>query len=83
MAAFAGEDALVKAVSAALSMGQILIGFRLVGTAICAVIAHRQRDALMTSDIVSPVMRVRVLFEITGGCSMCWRWRRYRFRPRL
>nr|WP_318272846.1 DMT family transporter [Paracoccus saliphilus] len=66
MAAFAVEDALVKAVSAALPIGQILIVFGLGGAAIFAAIARRQGDALMTPDVVSPAMRVRVLFEITG-----------------
>lgn len=66
MAAFAVEDALVKAVTTALPIGQILIVFGLGGALIFAVIALRRGDALMTRDVVSPAMRVRVVFEITG-----------------
>ncbi len=66
MAAFAVEDALVKAVTTALPIGQILIVFGLGGALIFAVIAWRRGDALMTRDVVSPAMRVRVVFEITG-----------------
>lgn len=66
MAAFAVEDALVKAVTTALPIGQILIVFGLGGALIFAVIARRRGDALMTRDVVSPAMRVRVVFEITG-----------------
>ncbi|WP_299656111.1 DMT family transporter [uncultured Jannaschia sp.] len=66
MAAFALEDALVKAVSDILPVGQILIIFGLGGAVIFAALAHRQGDALLTPDVVSPAMRIRVLFEITG-----------------
>ena len=66
MAAFAVEDALVKAVTTALPIGQILIVFGLGGALIFAVIAWRRGDALMPRDVVSPAMRVRVVFEITG-----------------
>ncbi|MBM3606175.1 MAG: DMT family transporter [Alphaproteobacteria bacterium] len=66
MAAFAVEDALVKAVSDLLPVGQILTIFGLGGALIFAAIARHQGDALVTPDVFSPVMRIRVLFEITG-----------------
>ncbi len=66
MAAFAVEDALVKAMSGLLPVGQILTLFGLGGALIFAAIAVRQGDALMTWDVVSPAMRIRVFFEITG-----------------
>lgn len=66
MAAFAVEDALVKAVSDFLPVGQILTIFGLGGGLIFAAIAHRQGDALMTPDVVSPAMQIRVFFEIMG-----------------
>lgn len=66
MAAFAVEDALVKAVSDLLPVGQILTLFGLGGAAIFVTIALRQGDALVTPDVFAPAMRLRVLFEITG-----------------
>ncbi|SCY71269.1 EamA-like transporter family protein [Paracoccus tibetensis] len=66
MAAFAVEDALVKAVSDLLPVGQILTLFGLGGAAIFAGIALRQGDALVAPDVFAPAMRIRVLFEITG-----------------
>lgn len=66
MAAFAVEDALVKAVSDLLPVGQILTLFGLGGAAIFVAIALRQGDALVTPDVFAPAMRLRVLFEIMG-----------------
>lgn len=66
MAAFAVEDALVKAVSDLLPVGQILTLFGLGGAAIFVAIALRQGDALVTPDVFAAAMRLRVLFEITG-----------------
>lgn len=66
MAAFAVEDALVKAVSHHLPVGQILTLFGMGGAAIFAAIARRQGDALLTPDVLSTAMKIRVLFEITG-----------------
>lgn len=66
MAAFALEDALVKAVSDLLPVGQIMMLFGLGGAALFAIIARAQGDALMTPDVLSRAMRVRVFFEITG-----------------
>ena len=66
MAAFAVEDALVKAVSDVLSVGRILTMFGLGGALLFAAIAYRQGDALLTRDVVSLPMRLCVLFEIAG-----------------
>lgn len=66
MAVFAVEDALVKAVSGLLPVGQVLTIFGLGGALIFAGIARAQGQALMTADVLSRPMRIRVLFEITG-----------------
>lgn len=66
MAAFAVEDALVKAVSDVLPVGQILTMFGLGGALLLTAIAYRQGDTLLTRDVVSLPMRIRVLFEIAG-----------------
>lgn len=66
MAAFAIEDALVKAVAQLLPVGQILILFGLGGALAFALIARRQGQALTAPEVASPAMRIRMLFEITG-----------------
>lgn len=66
MALFAVEDAFVKAVADLLPVGQILTIFGLGGAAIFAGIARSQGKALVTADVLSPVMRIRMCFEIVG-----------------
>lgn len=66
MAAFAVEDALVKAVAGILPVGQVMILFGLGGAALFAAIALRRGEPLMTRDVMSRAMRIRVVFEITG-----------------
>ena len=66
MAVFAIEDALIKAVSATLPMGQILIIFGGFGAAIFALIARSKGQSLRNPDVLSKPMRIRVGFEITG-----------------
>ncbi|CAM3406452.1 DMT family transporter [Paracoccus nototheniae] len=66
MAAFAVEDALVKAMAGLLPVGQILILFGLGGALAFALIAARQGQALIAPDVLSPAMRIRMIFEITG-----------------
>ncbi|WP_411839544.1 DMT family transporter [Paracoccus sp. ME4] len=66
MAAFAVEDALVKAVAEILPVGQVMILFGLGGAALFAVVALQRGEALMTRDVMSRAMRIRVVFEITG-----------------
>ncbi|WP_187431295.1 Riboflavin transporter [Roseobacter fucihabitans] len=66
MAAFALEDSLIKLAAQTLEVGQILVLFGLGGALIFAGIARMQRDRLCTADAISPAMRLRVGFEITG-----------------
>jgi len=66
MAVFAIEDALIKAVSATLPMGQILIIFGGFGAAIFALIARSKGQSLRNPDVLSKPMRIRAGFEITG-----------------
>jgi drug/metabolite transporter (DMT)-like permease len=66
MAAFAVEDAFVKAAAEVLPVGQILIIFGLGGVLLFACIAKLNKDQLFVPDVLSAPMRVRMLFEITG-----------------
>ncbi len=66
MAAFSIEDVLIKATSATLPAGQILILFGLGGALIFATIARRNDEPLVTAGVVSRPMRLRVFFEILG-----------------
>lgn len=66
MAAFAIEDACVKAASVTLPIGQILILFGLGGTLVFGATALIRRESLFTADAVSRPMRIRVVFEILG-----------------
>jgi len=66
MAAFALEDALIKAASHTLPLSQILILFGIGGALIFACIALANGEPLFHADVVSKPMRVRVVFEIIG-----------------
>ncbi|MCF2904603.1 DMT family transporter [Octadecabacter sp. CECT 8868] len=66
MAAFAVEDALLKAASTTLPVGEILILFGLGGALVFAVIALLGRDPLFPAAVLSRPMRIRAVFEITG-----------------
>jgi drug/metabolite transporter (DMT)-like permease len=66
MAVFSIEDAFVKAASATLSVGQILIVFGLGGAAVFACLARFNSEPLFVQDVVSRPMRIRVVFEIVG-----------------
>lgn len=66
MAAFAIEDAFVKAVSQCLPVGQILILFGLGGSIIFACLAQITGARLWTPDVLSKPMCIRVVFEIVG-----------------
>lgn len=66
MAIFAIEDAFVKAASATLSVGQILIIFGLGGAAVFAGLARFNSEPLFVQDVLSRPMRIRVIFEIVG-----------------
>ena len=66
MAAFAAEDALLKAASDTLPTGQILILFGLGGALLFAALALFNRQALFSAAVVSRPMLARVVFEIAG-----------------
>lgn len=66
MAAFAIEDALVKAASVSLPVGQILIIFGIGGAIAFASFARFNGEPLFISDVISKPMRVRALFEVIG-----------------
>ena len=66
MAAFAAEDAFVKAAADAIPVGQILIIFGFGGALVFACIAKLYKDRLFAPDALSSTMRIRMIFEIAG-----------------
>lgn len=66
MGLFAVEDAFVKAASTSLPVGQILIMFGLGGAVVFALLAAMRRTPLFVPDVLSPAMRIRMVFEIIG-----------------
>ncbi|NHF74152.1 DMT family transporter [Paracoccus xiamenensis] len=66
MAAFAVEDVFIKAAARTLPTAEILILFGLGGAVLFAVIAALTGQRLFLRDVLSPVMRIRMLFEIVG-----------------
>lgn len=66
MAAFAVEDVFVKATSEVLPIGQILIIFGLGGALVFAVLALCNTEPLISADVISRPMRMRIFFEIVG-----------------
>jgi len=66
MIAFAVEDALVKAVSDAHPVGQVLVLFGLGGAVLFAIVARTQNQPLWNPDVLSKAMCVRVVFEVVG-----------------
>lgn len=66
MAAFAVEDALLKAAFDTVPLGQILILFGGGGAVIFAALACRNQDALFPPEMVSRPMQIRAAFEVTG-----------------
>lgn len=66
MAAFSVEDTFIKAASQVLPIGQILVLFGLGGAVVFACLALLGRERLYTPDVLSPPMRIRVVFEIVG-----------------
>lgn len=66
MAAFAVEDAFVKAAAESLPAWQILIFFGLVGAFLFACIAKRNQERLFAADVLSRPMCLRMLFEVVG-----------------
>ena len=66
MAAFAAEDALIKAASETLPAGQILILFGLGGALLFAALAMIDGKPLFSAAVVSRPMLARVVFEVVG-----------------
>lgn len=66
MAGFAIEDSLVKILTARLPVAQVLVLFGLGGATIFAGIAAATRQNLFDRAVLSPAMRVRAGFEVTG-----------------
>ena len=66
MAVFAVEDALIKAVSVALPISEVLVVFGLGGALVFAALALVNREPLYSADVVSRPMCIRVVFEIVG-----------------
>lgn len=66
MAVFAVEDALIKAASVALPIGEVLVVFGLGGALVFAALALVNRKPLYSADVVSRPMCIRVVFEIVG-----------------
>jgi drug/metabolite transporter (DMT)-like permease len=66
MACFAIEDVLFKAASASIPVGQLLMLFGAGGALVFWVAAMATKTRLISADVVSPAMRVRVFFEILG-----------------
>lgn len=67
MAAFAVEDALIKALSVTLPTSQILLGLGMAGTAIFWALARRRGIAVFTADLKSRPIMVRNIAEMFGG----------------
>ncbi|MEO9517282.1 MAG: DMT family transporter [Paracoccaceae bacterium] len=66
MAGFAIEDAFLKASAASLPIGQILILFGIGGVVLFGGFAIATGQPLMSRDVISRPMRIRVFFEIIG-----------------
>ena len=66
MAAFAIEDAFIKAATDTLSIAQVLIFFGLGGMFVFSCILIFNRRPLFIPDIMSPSMLIRFGFEVTG-----------------
>jgi len=66
MAGFAVEDSFVKATTATLPIGQVLVLFGLAGAVVFAFLARVRHEKLVTSDVLSVAMNIRVVFEVGG-----------------
>jgi len=66
MAAFAVEDAFVKAVSGSHPVGQVLILFGIGGAVLFAIIAKVQNKRLLDPAVLSRPMCIRIVFEVVG-----------------
>lgn len=66
MAAFAVEDSLFKAAAVSIPVGEMLMLFGAGGALIFACLAMWYKEPLYHKDVLSPPMRIRMCFEITG-----------------
>ena len=66
MAAFAIEDSLFKAAAVTVPVGQMLMLFGVGGAIIFACLALWNKEPLYHVDVLSPPMRIRMCFEVTG-----------------
>lgn len=66
MAAFAFEDVFIKAAARSLPIAEVMILFGLGGAVLFAGFALVAGDRLLSAAVRSPVMRLRMVFEIIG-----------------
>lgn len=66
MAAFAVEDAAIKALAAQVPLWQALVMFGLGGTLVFALAARVSGKALFLPEALGPAMRLRAAFEVVG-----------------
>ncbi|MEP3275910.1 MAG: DMT family transporter [Stappiaceae bacterium] len=66
MTGFAVEDVLIKSSHQGIPISQILLLFGLGGSLVFALVARLKGEPLFTPDVISPPMRIRVVFEILG-----------------
>lgn len=66
MAAFAVEDMFLKAASVTYPTSQVLLLFGCGGALAFGIMALMKGERLFQPDVLSPVMRIRFLFEISG-----------------
>jgi drug/metabolite transporter (DMT)-like permease len=66
MAGFAVEDALLKAVSVSMPKAQVLVLFGMGGALLFGLLARAASMPLLSPDVLSRPMRVRVVFEVAG-----------------
>ena len=69
MAAFAVEDAIIKALSAELPPGQIVATIGLGGALAFGAVALRRREAVISRDLLAPPVMIRNLAEMTSTAA--------------
>jgi hypothetical protein len=69
MAAFAVEDAFLKAAAATLPVGQILLIFGAAGMVVLCALARARGQALFPAAAASPAVAVRGCSRSRAGCS--------------
>ncbi|MEO8241858.1 MAG: DMT family transporter [bacterium] len=66
MAGFAMEDAFLKAASARMPLGEVLVVMGLVGVAVFALLALRAGDVPLPRSVLTRTMALRSAFEVAG-----------------